>query len=50
VASARDKLVQETRRELVVRLGVSEVEAASIVRAALSGVGTTLIRRFGSPR
>jgi RNA polymerase sigma-70 factor (ECF subfamily) len=47
VAKARDRLVAETRAELMKALQVGEGEAASIVRAALSRMGTTLLRRLG---
>jgi RNA polymerase sigma-70 factor (ECF subfamily) len=47
VAKARDRLVGETRADLMARLHVDEGEAASILRAALSRMGTTLLRRFG---
>jgi RNA polymerase sigma-70 factor (ECF subfamily) len=40
IARARDQLVKGTRAELMKRLGVGERDAASIVRAALSGVGS----------
>jgi RNA polymerase sigma-70 factor (ECF subfamily) len=40
IAKARDLLVKNTRAELMKRLGVGERDAASIVRAALSGVGS----------
>lgn len=46
VAKARIRLVRETRSSLMTRLELSEREAASLVRAALSNVGTTLLRRF----
>ncbi len=47
VAQARDRLVAEARADLMARLRVDEGEAASIVRAALSRMGTTLLRRLG---
>jgi RNA polymerase sigma-70 factor, ECF subfamily len=47
IAKARDQLVDETRAELMRTLGIGEGDAASIVRAALSRMGTTLIRRLG---
>ncbi len=46
VAKARLRLVEETRAELVSSLHIGEGEAASIVRAALTGLGSTLLRRF----
>jgi RNA polymerase sigma-70 factor (ECF subfamily) len=45
IAGARARLVQETRTELMRRLGISEVEAQSIIVAALSGVGSILLAR-----
>ena len=47
VARARERLVGETRADLMTRLHVDETEAASILRAALSRMGTTLLRRLG---
>jgi RNA polymerase sigma-70 factor (ECF subfamily) len=47
VAKARDKLVLGTRRELMATLCIGEGDAASIVRAALSRMGVTLLRRLG---
>lgn len=47
IASARRNLVRETRVRLRRRLDIDEAEANSIVRGALSVVGTTLLRRFG---
>jgi RNA polymerase sigma-70 factor (ECF subfamily) len=47
VAKARDRLVEETRAEIMRALRIGEGEAASIVRAALSRMGTTLMRRLG---
>jgi RNA polymerase sigma-70 factor (ECF subfamily) len=47
VARARDELVQGTRTELMKRLRIEAGEAESIVRAALSRMGTTLLRRLG---
>jgi RNA polymerase sigma-70 factor (ECF subfamily) len=47
VAKARDQLVDETRAELMRALQIGEGDAASIVRAALSRMGTTLMRRLG---
>lgn len=47
VAAARTKLVEYTYAELVARLDIDPLEAESIVRAALSGVGTTLLRKLG---
>jgi RNA polymerase sigma-70 factor, ECF subfamily len=46
VAAARDLLVERTRAELMARLRVSETEAGSIVRAALSRMGGSLLRRL----
>jgi RNA polymerase sigma-70 factor, ECF subfamily len=46
VAAARDLLVERTRAELMTRLRVSETEAVSIVRAALSRMGGSLLRRL----
>lgn len=46
VAKARQRLVRETRAALMTRLELSERDAASLIRAALSSVGTTLLRRF----
>ena len=43
IVKARERLVQETRIDLMTRLQVDELEAASIVRAALSKVGPTLL-------
>lgn len=48
ISSARDRLVDETRGELMRSLQVDASDAASIVRAALSRMGTTLMRRLGS--
>jgi RNA polymerase sigma-70 factor (ECF subfamily) len=47
VTHARERLVAEARADLMARLKVDEGEAASIVRAALSRMGTTLLRRLG---
>lgn len=47
VARARVRLVTLTRAELMTRLGVDEQDAESIVRVALSRIGTTLLRRLG---
>jgi RNA polymerase sigma-70 factor, ECF subfamily len=47
VGKARDRLVEETRAELMRALQIGEADAASIVRAALSRMGTTLMRRLG---
>jgi RNA polymerase sigma-70 factor, ECF subfamily len=47
VTKARDRLVEITREELMARLGVNDQDAQSIVRAALSRMGTTLLRRLG---
>ncbi len=47
VARAREKLVGETRSALRDRLQVGSAEAESIVRAAISGMGSSLIKRFG---
>jgi RNA polymerase sigma-70 factor (ECF subfamily) len=47
IAKARDQLVDETRAELMRALRIGEGDAASIVRAALSRMGTTLLRRLG---
>jgi RNA polymerase sigma-70 factor (ECF subfamily) len=47
VVKARDRLIEATREELMARLGVSDEDAQSIVRAALSRMGTTLLRRLG---
>jgi RNA polymerase sigma-70 factor (ECF subfamily) len=46
VAAARDALVERTRAELMARLRVSETEAGSIVRVALSRMGMSLLRRL----
>jgi RNA polymerase sigma-70 factor (ECF subfamily) len=46
VAKARDRLVQRTHTQLMARLEVGADDAASIVRAALSRMGTTLLRRL----
>jgi RNA polymerase sigma-70 factor (ECF subfamily) len=46
VAAARDLLVERTRAELMKRLRVGETEAGSIVRAALSRMGGSLLRRL----
>jgi RNA polymerase sigma-70 factor (ECF subfamily) len=46
IAKARDQLVDETRAELMRELRIGEGDAASIVRAALSRMGTTLLRRL----
>jgi RNA polymerase sigma-70 factor (ECF subfamily) len=46
VAAARERLVLETRADLMARLRVDSVEAESILRAALSQVGTTLLRHL----
>jgi hypothetical protein len=47
VAKARERLVDETRAELMRALQIEEADAASIVRAALSRMGATLLRRLG---
>jgi RNA polymerase sigma-70 factor (ECF subfamily) len=47
VAQARTELVDETRAELMTRLGISLVDAESIMRAALSQVSGSLLARFG---
>jgi RNA polymerase sigma-70 factor, ECF subfamily len=47
VAKARERLVSEARADLMTRLQVDEQEASSILRAAMSRMGTTLLRRFG---
>jgi RNA polymerase sigma-70 factor (ECF subfamily) len=44
IAKARERLVSETRAELMASLHIDENDAASIVRAALSHLGTTLLR------
>ena len=49
VAAARTKLVEQTRADLVRRLGISATEANSIIAAALSGVGSMLIAKLGRP-
>lgn len=49
IAAARGRLVERTRAELMVRLGVSEAEARSIIVAALSGVGSKLFAKLASP-
>jgi RNA polymerase sigma-70 factor (ECF subfamily) len=46
IAKARDRLVEQTRAELMTALRIGEDDAASIVRAALSRMGTTLLRRL----
>lgn len=46
VASARERLVEATRQDLMQRLRISDVEAHSIICAALSGVGSVLLRRL----
>lgn len=46
VAAARIRLVEQTRADLMLRLGVSETEARSIIIAALSGVGSMLVNKF----
>jgi RNA polymerase sigma-70 factor, ECF subfamily len=47
VASARTHLVQRTHAELMAGLNVSDDEAASIVRAGLSGIGLSFLRNLG---
>ncbi len=47
VATARARLVERTRADLMRRLGVSDTEAHSIIAAALSGVGSMLIAKLG---
>jgi RNA polymerase sigma-70 factor (ECF subfamily) len=47
IARARERLVAETRAELRARLRIGDDDAASIVRAALSRMGVSLLRRFG---
>jgi RNA polymerase sigma-70 factor (ECF subfamily) len=47
VASARTRLVDETKAELVARLQISHVDAESILRAALSSVSGSLIAELG---
>ncbi len=47
VSDARSRLVAETRADLMTRLNVDENDAESILRAALSRMGTSLLRRFG---
>jgi RNA polymerase sigma-70 factor (ECF subfamily) len=47
VAHARAKLVDETKAELVTRLQISQVDAESILRAALSGVSGSLLGKLG---
>jgi RNA polymerase sigma-70 factor (ECF subfamily) len=44
VAKARELLVEETRADLMKRLQVDATDAESIMRAALSRMGTTLLR------
>jgi RNA polymerase sigma-70 factor (ECF subfamily) len=44
VSSARARLADETRTDLMARLGVDAGDAESIIRAALSKMGTTLLR------
>lgn len=46
ISSARQRLVDLTREDLMRRLGVSETEARSIIAAALSGVGSLLLARL----
>jgi RNA polymerase sigma-70 factor (ECF subfamily) len=46
IQKAQSVLVEATRRELARRLAISETEADSIVRGALSSLGTTLFRHF----
>lgn len=46
VAAARERLVETTRQDLMQRLRVSDVEAHSIICAAMSGVGSVLLRRL----
>jgi RNA polymerase sigma-70 factor, ECF subfamily len=43
VAAARERLVQRTHAELIASLHVSDEDAASIVRAGLSGIGFTFL-------
>ena len=47
LAKARERLVLETLAELKAKLGIGDDDAGSIVRAALSRMGTSLFRRFG---
>ena len=46
ISAARDHLVERTHAELATRLALAPDEVSSIVRAALSGIGTTLLRRI----
>jgi len=46
IANARQHLVDRTHAELATRLALAPNEVSSIVRAALSGIGTTLLRRI----
>jgi RNA polymerase sigma-70 factor (ECF subfamily) len=46
IQKAQRALVETTRRALAERLAISEAEADSIVRGALSTLGTTLFRYF----
>lgn len=48
VAAARARLVEETHRDLTRRLGISDLEAKSIIVAALSGVGSMLIGQLSA--
>lgn len=50
VASARSRLVELTHGDLIKRLGVSDVEAHSIIAAALSGVGSMLIAKLSGSK
>jgi RNA polymerase sigma-70 factor (ECF subfamily) len=47
VAQARTQLVDETRAELVARLQISQGDAESIMRAALSSASGSLIAKLG---
>jgi RNA polymerase sigma-70 factor (ECF subfamily) len=47
IAAARAQLVEHTRADLTRRLGVSDLEAKSIINAALSGVGSMLLAKLG---
>lgn len=47
VQKAQAALVLATRARLATRLGITDDEADSVVRGALSSLGTTLFRHFG---
>ena len=49
IAKARQHLVDQTYAELATRLALAPNDVSSIVRAALTGLGTTLLRSISAP-